>query len=428
MPMKSSYRAATKDFLLFKFVVQCRLRFNKLYQYLLPLRQDSYTENGYRMRRKRRVALGITAITFGLALLVSLSNWKTQAQQQQPAQGDPPVEQKHPNVQVLKGMPESQLIPVMQLISASLGVNCAYCHVNNQGKWEFEKDDKKTKLTARRMIQMTFDINKGNRDILGGTGVSCFTCHRGAAVPVSVPLLPVPAEGGAGAGAQSKPTADTLPTAAQVVDKYLQAVGGRAAADRIKTRVMKGALIGSDGKEMPFEARLQSPDKLLTVITGPQGVVTQALTGTTGWIKTPKEQRELRAPEITRFGAVAQTFDPIQVKEAAPDMRVAGREKVGDRDAIVVVWPLDESRSRRLYFDAQTGLLLRSVTYVSTVLGRVPSQVDFEDYRDVDGVKLPFTIRLSSVDSRNDTTRRFTEIKANVPVDNAQFTLPPAQK
>lgn len=381
------------------------------------------------MRKDRRNAFGLAGVTLILSFLFFAANWKTISAQQQ--QADVPAEQRYKNIQVLKGMPQSQVVPAMQFIASSLGVNCAHCHVNNKGNWEFEKDDKPTKQTARRMIQMVFDINRGNRDIFSGASVTCFTCHRSSTEPVNIPLLPIPSA--AGERAATPATAEALPTAAQVVDKYLQAIGGRAAADGLKTRVMKGSITGADGKSMPFEVRLQSPDKVLTIIDGPQGAVTQALNGDKGWIKTAKEQRELRGNEISRFRAVAQTFDPVQVKEAAPSMKVTGREKINDREAYVIVWPVDERRTQKLYFDTQTGLLLRIITYMNTLLAPIPSQVDFEDYREVEGVRLPFSMRQSSVDARGDATRKFTEVKANVPANDAQFNPPaapppPAQK
>lgn len=377
------------------------------------------------MRKHRRTAFALTGIALALPFLFFAVKGKTSAQQ---PQTDVPAEQRYKNIQVLKGMPQSQVVPAMQFISSSLGVNCAHCHVNNNGNWEFEKDDKQAKQTARRMIQMVFDINKGNRDVFGGASVTCFTCHRGSTDPVNIPLLPIPA---AEAGGAKPATAEALPTAAQVVDKYLQSIGGRAATERLKTRVMKGSFTGADGKPMPFEIHLQAPDKALAIISSPQGTITQALNGDKGWIKTAKEQRELRGNEISRFRAVAQTLDAVQVKEATANMKVAGREKLGDREAYVLVWPVDERRTQKLYFDTQTGLLLRAITYTNTSLGQIPSQVDFDDYRDVEGVKLPFTVRQSSVDSRSDSTRRFTEIKANVPLDASQFNppaAPPAQK
>jgi hypothetical protein len=381
------------------------------------------------MRKQRRTALGLTGIALALSLFLFASNWKTRAQQQ--PQGDVPAEQRYKNIQVLKGMPQSQVVPAMQFISSSLGVNCAHCHVNNNGNWEFEKDDKPTKRTARRMIQMVFDINKGNRDVFGGASVTCFTCHRASTDPVNVPSLPIATTVEGGGPGPAAATAETLPTSAQIVDKYLQAIGGRAAADRLKTRLMKGSFIGADGKPMPFEVHLQAPDKALVIISSPQGTITQALNGDKGWIKTAKEQRELRGNEISRFRAVAQTFDAVQLKEAAASMKITGREKIGDREAYVMVWPVDERRTQKLYFDAQTGLLLRIITYINTALGPIPSQVDFDDYREVEGVKLPFTVRQSSVDARNDSTRKFTEVKGNVPADDAQFNPPaasPAQK
>jgi hypothetical protein len=375
------------------------------------------------MRKQRRTILGLSGIALALLFLLFAPRLKTEARQQQAEQL---AEQRYKNIKVLTGMPESQVIPVMQFISSSLGVNCAHCHVNNNGNWEFEKDDKRAKLTARRMIQMTFDINKGNRDILGGAGVTCFTCHRGSTDPISIPRLPLPTAATGGGAPGRPPAAETLPTAPQVVEKYLQAIGGVVAAERLKTRVMKGSFIGSDGKPMPFEVHLQAPDKALVIITNPQGTTTQAMSGGKGWIKSPKETRELRPNEISRFRAAAQTFDVVQVREAAANMKVVGRDKVGDRDAFVLVWPVDERRTQRFYFDTQTGLLLRVVTYTNTALGAIPSQVDFEDYRDVEGVKLPFTVRQSSVDARSDSTRKFDEVKANVPADDAQFNLPPA--
>lgn len=375
------------------------------------------------MRKNRRIAFGLAGILLALPFLFLAVSRKTAAQQ---PQGDVPAEQRYKNIQVLKGMPQSQVVPVMQFISSSLGVNCAHCHVNNNGNWEFEKDDKAAKQTARRMIQMTYDINRGNRDVFGGASVTCFTCHRGSTEPVNIPLLPIPAATAGGARPAATAAAEALPTAAQVVDRYLQAIGGRAAAERLKTRVMKGTFAGADGKPAPFELQLQTPDKAMVIITNPQGTLTQAMVGDKGWIKSPREQRELRGPELARFRSVVQTFDVVQVREAMPGMKVIGRERLGEREAYVLLWPVDERRTQHLYFDTQTGLLLRAITYMNTALAPIPSQVDFEDYREVEGVRLPFTVRQSSVDARNDSTRKFTEIRANVPLNEAQFAPPPA--
>src|SRR5205085_2437634 len=89
------------------------------------------------------------------------------------------TEQKFKNIQVLKGLPATELDPTMAFISGSLGVRCSYCHSN-----QFEKDDKPTKPAARRMLQMVFDLNKANFN--SRRDVSCYTCYRGKPIPVSV--------------------------------------------------------------------------------------------------------------------------------------------------------------------------------------------------------------------------------------------------
>src|SRR5215472_1740438 len=129
------------------------------------------------------------------------------------------AEQVFKNIQTLKGVPADQVQPTMQFISNSLGVECQFCHVQNA----FEKDDKKTKQTAREMIEMQMAINKAN--FKGRTEVTCFSCHRGAHDPVGVPIIadeePKRPETPNAEAAQA-----ALPSADQIFDKYVQAVGG----------------------------------------------------------------------------------------------------------------------------------------------------------------------------------------------------------
>jgi hypothetical protein len=106
-------------------------------------------------------------------------------------------------------------------------------------------------------------------------------------------------------------------------------------------------------------------------------------------------------------------------------MRVAGRRKVGERDAVVVVDRPSENVQRRYFFDAETGLLVRVVTLTDALLNQIPEQVDFEDYRDVDGVKIPFTVRVSSVVPVQNQTRTVTEVRHGVPVEDTLFAMPP---
>src|SRR6202049_4593063 len=99
------------------------------------------------------------------------------------AAGPKKAEEQFKNIEVLKGIPADQLIPSMQFITASLGVECDFCHV--QGA--FEKDDKKPKQTARKMMEMMFAINKENFD--GHRVVTCNSCHRGSTDPAAIPAV-----------------------------------------------------------------------------------------------------------------------------------------------------------------------------------------------------------------------------------------------
>jgi hypothetical protein len=275
------------------------------------------------------------------------------------------------------------------------------------------------------MIQMQFAINKGNKDIFGATGaVSCYTCHRGQTKPQVMPMLPASLPAG-GAPGEAK-AADALPTVDQVLDKYVQAMGGRAAVEKLKSRVMKGSQVTPDGTTIPVETYQVAPDKVVSILTTPkQGVMMSGYNGHVGWVKNQRGQHELSGAQLAEMKRSADFYGDLKLKEIFPGLEVVDREKVGDRDAYVLASQASPTRIEKLYFDAQTGLLLRIQTITQTMLFPIPEQIDFEDYRDVDGVKIPFTIRQSTVDARNGWTRKYTEIKQNVPVDDAKFNPPP---
>lgn len=336
-------------------------------------------------------------------------------------QGDKPAEQQFKNIQVLKGMPSSQLGVVMDFISSSLGVRCDFCHVPQA----FDKDDKPAKLTARKMMLMQFAINKDNKDIFGATGgVTCYTCHRGQSNPQVMPMLPISMAGGE--AGPSKP-AETLPTVDEVLNKYMQAVGGEAAYRKIHSRFLKGTQVTMEGAEIPVETYEVAPDKLVTIMTTQrQGVMMNGYNGKVGWQKGPRGQREMMGAQLAAMKRSADFYGDIKLKEMYPGLEVVDREKVGDRDAIVLASQASPTRIEKLYFDAQTGLLIRFQSITQTPLGPVPDQFDFEDYRDVDGIKLPFTMRHSPVEAREGWTRKYTEIKQNVSIDETKFNPPPA--
>jgi photosynthetic reaction center cytochrome c subunit len=333
------------------------------------------------------------------------------------------VEQTRTNIQVLKGLPDSQLIPVMNFMGASLGVRCTYCHVNKDGKWDFGSDEKAEKKTAREMITMVMGINKGN--FRGNPEVSCYTCHRGRTSVVHTLSVPVPTPEPRPSPAAS-PTASQQPnpTAEQIFDKYYQAVGGTEAIDKLKSRVMKGTLITGQGTEVGYELNQAGPDSVLAVLTTPQGVIQRALQGATGWEKSDRGVRDLTDFEIGYVKRYSLLYADLKLKDQFSRISFGGKQKIDERDVYAVRATTTGGKRETLFFDVETGLLTRRTSSTTTPVGTIPEQVDYADYKDVDGMKLPFTIRFSAVDPSFSGVRKFTEIKLNVPVDPKRFNKP----
>ena len=350
-------------------------------------------------------------------------------------QDDKPVEQVRKNIQVLKGLPSSQLLPVMHFMRTSLGVRCDYCHVAENGKYWM--DDKPAKQTARRMLEMVSNINKNN---FGGQPiVTCNTCHRGSTKPIGVPSI------GQGAFTNTTRADDEakvpapLPTADQVFDKYIEALGGRDAVGKIKTRTTKATLLRpklinsgtpkaailNRAETWTVETFHKAPNKYLAVVTTPDGVISQGFNGTVGWTKTGRDQRQMNAAELAWIQRQADLYDNLNLKERYSKAFVTAREKLGDREVHVVDARSVGNKAERLYFDVKTGFLIRRIVFTEIKLGLDPEQTDYEDYREVDGVWLPFTVRTSYLDDNHfGTTRTLTVIKQNVPLDDQRFDPP----
>lgn len=345
---------------------------------------------------------------------------------QQTAPAEKTVEQVQKNIKVLTGMPQSQLLPAMNFISASLGVWCTYCHVNKDDKWDFVSDEKPEKSSAREMIKMVQNINKTT--FKGSPAVSCYTCHRGKTSPGAVLQLPLPDPTPAPSPGEAKPK-EELPTVEQILARYQEALGGSAMIEKLKTRSMKGTWITPSGVSLGYEVYQSAPDRVYAVLNTPrQGVFERGFDGTTGWEKSGHGVRTIVEEELNNLLRYPHLFKDIKLsKEQFTRIAVGGKEKLGDRDVYVLRGVTPENKRERLYFDAQSGLLLRRVTSLPTMIGVVPEQIDFEDYRDVDGMKAPFTIRISSVDRFFSSTRKFTEVKLNVPVDETKFKKPAPQ-
>jgi photosynthetic reaction center cytochrome c subunit len=332
------------------------------------------------------------------------------------------AEQQYKNIKVLKGIPAEQVIPAMQFITASLGVDCEYCHVRDGHNMAFDKDDKKPKLAARKMIEMMNGINKDNFE--AKREVTCFSCHRGAAEPVGIPLV--------GEAAKAEPpgeksTVDAqakFPPADQLLDKYLAAVGGANALGKIASRVQKGTLTGFGNQRMPIDVYGKAPDKRVSVMHFPNGDSVTAFDGHSGWLSFPgRPPHIMNGDENNEARMDADLLFPVHVKTMRQKFLAGPGEKIDGHDTIQVVGRSEGQAPLRLFFDAQSGLLLRMVRYTETPLGRLPTQIDYSDYRDADGVKVPFRWSLARPGNRFNI--QVDELQQNVPVDDAKFAPPP---
>jgi photosynthetic reaction center cytochrome c subunit len=391
------------------------------------------------MNRKSLSGIFAFALSLVLILTVAASAQSTPAQSpsapaahgQAPAQASPQslagkkAEEAFKNIQVLKGTAADQVIPAMQFISASLGVECEFCHVQNA----FDKDDKKSKATARKMIQMQLAINKANFE--GHTEVTCNSCHRGSHSPVAIPVISdeeaasAPHTPPAAAPAAESPAApEQRPSADPILEKYVKAVGGAEAIQKISSRVEKGNVITARG-QVPVEVFAKAPDKRITIVHQPNGDSMTAYDGHAGWLgNAGRPARDMSDQENDAVRLDADFRFATDLKQIFSQFRVGRPEKIGDRQTTQVIAIRQGMPPVRLYFDDESGLLVRLVRYAETPLGRNPTQIDYADYRDAGGVKIPYRWTIARPNGR--FTIQVDQAQQNVNIDDSKFSKPAA--
>jgi photosynthetic reaction center cytochrome c subunit len=351
-----------------------------------------------------------------------------QAQGRAPAQMSETV---FKNVQVLKGIPVDEFMGTMGVFTTSLSLCCGNCHTGagtSNPKWEDDTGSPQTALkrTARAMVTMVQNINRTN---FGGRQVvTCWTCHRGQVRPSVTPpldfaygdavvvppdLLPRATSGG--------------PTLDQVFNKFIEASGGQARLDALTSYTAKGKslLFGEVGEGNPAEIYAKSDGHVVTFVHQQEGDVVRAYDGTNAWWQLPltvTPQYPLTATllEGARFDAI-MAF-PWKIRPFFNNWRVSYPTSIDGTDVDVVQGNSTTGMIGTLYFDKKTGLLKRYIRYANTMVGRIPTQVDYDDYRDVAGVKMPFKYSYAWVSERDDWT--FTSYEPNVAIDAAKFGKP----
>lgn len=324
------------------------------------------------------------------------------------------------NVQVLKDVPADQLIAGMQFISASLGVECEFCHVRDA----FEKDDKPPKQTARQMIKMTLAIN--TQQFRGQRAVTCNTCHRGSTRPVGIPMLhrraPYVSEVKP-INEQSIPSASDLPSADDVLKKYIQGLGGEAAIHAIVSRVETGTVTFNSGPTFPVEILSKSPLKQTMIVHLPAGDSITTFDGHKGWSIAPgAPARELHEAELEGARLDADLQFAAHLKESFREFQVIRSQRLMDRDALVLFAMKASGPPLELYFDRESGLLLRQTRFSDSPLGLNPTQIGYQDYKTFDGMQVPMHVTITRPNRVLDI--HLEQVKQNTPVDDAKFARP----
>lgn len=340
------------------------------------------------------------------------------------------VEDVFKNVQVMKGIPVTEFMDTMGFVSAALGLNCTGCHVaESLSDWSKFADDVPRKRTARAMILM---VNAINKNTFGGRRVlTCWSCHRGVEAPEVTPSLAVQytiAEEDPNA-MEIVPDGPQEPTAAQILDKYIQAVGTPQALARLTSFVAKGTLEGFDTYQMKvsFEMYAKAPNQRTLIWHAQNGDTTVVFNGRAGWVASVSLPVRLlpMAAGAESDGAnldAALSF-PGNIRTALTDWKIGFPPTTIEDKLVNIVQGTGAGKTRfKLYFEDETGLLARQVRYADTPIGMVPTQVDYSDYRDVAGVKLPYKIVITWTDGRS--TIELNEIQPNVAIDAARFAKP----
>ena len=339
---------------------------------------------------------------------------------------------KNVTTSTLKGLTVDEFMGSMGVMAAALGWDCADCHEGagtDKVVWEA---DTPRKVMARKMTEMVAVINKTNFG--GAPMVSCWTCHHGRDIPAtSIALDHL-------YGEPNDERDDIIPkdpqpqaSAEQVLDKYIQALGGAqklaGLTSFIATGTQEGYVDVKGGGQ--FQIFAKAPDSRTVQIRFPdapdRGDQTRSFDGHTGigWVTTPRAllgEYQVTGSELDGLKLDAELSFPGQIKQVLTNLRIGYNESIDGKEVQVVQGTGPRGLMATLYFDKQSGLLVRLLRYSRSPIGRIPTQVDYADYRDVNGIKFPFKYKFSWLDGRDNY--QITDVKTNVPIDESRFGKP----
>ena len=346
------------------------------------------------------------------------------------------------NVQVLKGISVKEFLETMGFFASSTPFGCGVCHGYATGDaWENYAHDTPMKKKTRKMIRMVYALNRTY--FKGKSGVTCYSCHRNAVRPKITPNLAEQYGSPAPEDPEEIPRqAPGSPSPDQVLERYVQALGGPEKLAGFTSFVAKGTYQGYDdpGKNL-VEIYAKAPGQFFQVVHGYNGDSTWVDDGRSAWVAqserdAPAPLLALAAGDLDGSHLEAELYFPARIKQLLADWRVGSpitgvtsilpQDVIGvgvdDRELTVMQGTTAAGNNVKLYFDPKSGLLVRMVRYTNLPVGLIPTELDFADYRDVSGIKMPFRMTKTWVDGRSVT--ELTSIQLNVPIPASKFARP----
>ena len=318
---------------------------------------------------------------------------------------------KFKNVTALADMPADQMGKVMNIMSASLSVNCQFCHEGT----DFAKEGVGHKDIGRTMIEMTLDLNK--RHFEGREAVTCFTCHRGQKHPTAT-FMNEPKVVTTGI---KQPSAK--PSAESILTKFVAAIGGKEKLASLKSRHVVGRRIEPDGRVEPEEVwnTANGQYRMLTTYGSGENLVkvAEVFDGKTATKNANGSAIQLKEDERLLIEREARMGFGADLVAAFPKLEFERMASIEDRSVAVLGLKTQAGIHEQLFFDEQTAMLIRRTTAIPTVLGDFVHQIDYQDYKAFDGVSVPTKIRFSVPNIL--WTREVVSVEHNQQIDPAIF-------
>ncbi len=329
------------------------------------------------------------------------------------------------NIKVLKNIPASRLLPTMHFIEASLGMNCGSCHVRDPQKgWEFDKDKKPEKRKARMMIKMMETINKDS--FKGHMEVTCFTCHRGSPDPQKIPAVLTEVSLNERKAKEASDdniikVPDRLNTAEQIINKFVSAIGGKDNYGKITSLKYEGT-VNNNGRTASVVIYKKAPDLFYYSVKTERGAMTRGYNGKTAWEQAFWGSRELTGDDLEGLKLETDFYTPAEITPDYSGLKFNDVSVINGDTVYVVEGKASQHRNIKLYFNTRTGLLERVILLNRTPLGSIPEETDFMDYRNVNGILIPFEMHRANNEDVEDI--KFDKITANTSIDNKLFEMP----